>query len=88
MRGAHGFREWLTNADDAFESWQGRVEEARAIDETPVLVVATFTVEGRGGGIPYDQQMGIVMTVRGGQIIRTETYPSAAEALDDVGLRE
>jgi hypothetical protein len=29
-----------------------------------------------------------VMTVRGGKIIRTETYPSPDEALEAVGLRE
>jgi ketosteroid isomerase-like protein len=88
MRGAHGFREWLTNTGDAFESWQARVEEARAIDKTRVLVVATFTIEGRGSGIPYDQQMGMVMTVRGGKIIRTETYSSPDEALEALGLRD
>jgi ketosteroid isomerase-like protein len=88
MRGAHGFREWLTNTGDAFQSWQARVEEARPIDEMRVVVVLTFTIEGRGSGIPYDQQMGIVMTVRGGKIISTETYPSLDEALEAVGLRE
>jgi ketosteroid isomerase-like protein len=85
MRGARGFREWLSNTGDAFELWRTRVEEARAIDDTRVLVVLTFTIEGRGSGIPYDQQMGIVMTVCGGKIISTETYPSPDEALEAVG---
>jgi ketosteroid isomerase-like protein len=88
MRGAHGFREWLTNTGDAFESWQARVEEVRAIDKTRVLVVLTFMIEGRGSGIPYDQQMGMVITVRGGRIIRTETYPTPDEALEALGLRD
>ena len=88
LPGAGGFREWLAEMDEAYESWEGRVEQARAIDRTRVLLTYVFTIEGKQSGVPYEQRMGAVMTVQDGKIARTETYASPEGALEAVGLSE
>lgn len=76
LRGAQGFREWLSDIGEAYESWEARFEHAREVGEERVFLVATFSIQGRQSGLPYEQRMGIVSTVRGGKVVRTETYPS------------
>jgi ketosteroid isomerase-like protein len=88
LRGARGFREWLTDVAEAFESWEGRIEQAKAVDGTRVLLIAALTVQGKGSGIAYEQRMGLVMTVEDGKVTRTETYLSAAEAVEALGVSE
>jgi ketosteroid isomerase-like protein len=89
LRGARGFREWLTDMDEAYgPSREMRVDEARALDEERVLLAVVIGVQGRYSGAPVEQRMGIVMTLRDGRVMRTETYPSVEEALKAVGLAE
>ena len=89
LTGARGFREFLANIDEAYESsWESRIEEASALDEERVLLVVVFRLRGKRSGVPVDQQMGIVVTVRDGKVVRTETYPSREEALQSVGISE
>jgi ketosteroid isomerase-like protein len=88
LRGAQGFREWLSDVEESFGSWGNVTEQLRAIDDTRVLALQTLTFEGRRSGIPYVQHTGIVMTVRSGRIVRTEIYSTPAEALEAVGLAE
>jgi hypothetical protein len=52
LRGADGFREWLSDVEEVLESWVNTIEQVRAIDETRVLALQTITVEGRRSGIP------------------------------------
>lgn len=89
LRGASGFREWLADIDDAYESsWDSRIEEARELDEERVLLVVVFFFRGKRSGASIEQRMGIVMTLRDGKVVRTETYPSPQEALEAVHPHE
>jgi ketosteroid isomerase-like protein len=88
LRGADGFRAWLTDVDDTLGSWVNTFEQVRAIDEARVLALLTLKLEGKRSGIPYEQHTAVVMTVRAGKIVRTEIYATEAEALEAVGLRE
>jgi ketosteroid isomerase-like protein len=81
FRGAAGFREWLTSRPDDWDSMAFEVDEARAIDDTRVLLAGTFSARSRRGGVPVEQEQGVIVTVRGGQVTRTEAYNSVAEAL-------
>jgi ketosteroid isomerase-like protein len=87
VRGAGGFREWLTEIDEAFgSSWESRIDEAQELDEGRVLLVVVFLLRGKRSGAPVEQRIGIVMTLRDGKVVRTETYPSRQEALEALGL--
>ncbi len=80
FRGAAGFREWFTSRPDDWESMTFRLDEARAIDESRVLLVTTFTGHGRRGGVPVVQEQGLIVTVQDGKVTRTEAYNSVDEA--------
>jgi ketosteroid isomerase-like protein len=67
-------------------SWEPTITEARAVDEERVLLVCSFALEGKRSGAPVEQQLGIVMTVRDGMVVRTESYRSREEALEAVGM--
>jgi ketosteroid isomerase-like protein len=88
LRGADGFRAWLSDVDETLDSWVNTSEQVRAIDETRVLALQTLTLEGKRSGIPYEQHTAVVMTLRSGKIVRTEIYATEAEALEAVEPRE
>jgi ketosteroid isomerase-like protein len=86
--GAPGFREWLVDMSDAWESWEFALERAVEIDDDRILVVAVFSARSKRAGAPVEQRQGWVVTVQEGKVTRTETYSSPEEALRGVGLRE
>ena len=63
----------------------GKLEQVRATDEERILVVPSFRVQGKQVGLPYEQRMRIVTTVRDRRIARTETRSSPEEALEAAG---
>jgi|SRR5919204_1539823 ketosteroid isomerase-like protein len=82
LRGGRGFREWLSDQNEAWASWQGTVGEVSAVDDDRVLVVVDFIVEGKHSGLPYEQRTAVLVTVRDGKLARSETYMSAEAALE------
>jgi ketosteroid isomerase-like protein len=86
-RGARGFREWLDNFSEAFESWEASVGEVRDIGDDRVLVAGVFTALGKRGGVPVEQHFAALVTVHDGKVTRTETFSSPEEALKAVGLQ-
>ncbi len=87
-RGAKGFRDWLASTNEAFGALETRVGEAKAVDDSRVVLGVSFAVAGRSSGVPIKQETGVVMTVKNALIVRTETFTSFAEALKAVGLEE
>jgi len=79
-RGAAGFREWFTSRPDDWDAMEFRLDDASAIDESRVLLATTFTAQSRRGGVPVVQEQGLIVTVRDGQVTRTEAYNSVDEA--------
>ena len=88
FHGEEGYRQWLKQLDDAWESWETRPEKLTDIGGDRVLVAYRFTARSRLLGVPLDEQLAWIMTVRGGKLARTEAYPSVQEALKAVGLEE
>lgn len=80
FRGAAGFREWFTSRPEDWDAMAFRLDEATAIDESRVLLATTFTAQSRRGGVPVEQQQGLIVTVEGGKVTRTEAYNSLDEA--------
>jgi ketosteroid isomerase-like protein len=88
LRGARGFREVLDSYSETFEWWEASTEEVRDIGDDRVLVTAVFTALGKRGGVPIEQRFASLVTVRDGQVTRTETFASLEEALKAVGLQD
>ena len=86
-RGGFGFRDFLTSFGESME-WTGEVESATELDPERVLLVAVVTTRGKSSDVGLSDRRWVVMTVREGKVVRTETYPSRGDALEAVGLRE
>ena len=69
----------------AWERLTGQIQEIRDLGEA-VLVFGQMELTARTTGIEFSQEVGLLMTVRGGKIVRSEDYLSHAEALEAAGL--
>jgi hypothetical protein len=88
FHGARGFREWLTNMDQAFEWLESRVERVTEIDDQRVLLVQALSLHSRIADVPIALDISAIMTVRHGRIVRTENYRSVEQALQAADLSE
>jgi ketosteroid isomerase-like protein len=88
FRGAEGYRRWIERLDDAWESYEVTPEQFIEVDGDRVLVAYRFCAQSRLQGIPVDEQLAWIVTVRDGKLARTEAYASVSEALKAVGLEE
>lgn len=84
-RGPDGFREWIADWAQAWESFVIQPEEYLAAADKVVAVVRV-SARGKGSGVPVERLDGMVWTVRGGKAVRLDYYGSRAEALESVGL--
>jgi hypothetical protein len=53
-----------------------------------VITIGHMVARGKGSGIRVDQRLATVWTFDGSKAVSAKTYPSKAEALEAVGLRE
>lgn len=85
FHGISGYRQWLAAVGDAFEyGW--KVEELSALDEHRVLARFHLVGRGKGSGVPFEQDLWGVMTVRDGKVARTEVHATREEALRAAGI--
>jgi ketosteroid isomerase-like protein len=85
--GAGGWRTWRKRMDETGE-WDFETDEIRLAPDERVVIVGRFHLRGDRSGAEVETPLGAVVTVRGGKIVRTETYPSPKEALEAAGLSE
>ena len=71
-----------------FGTWANYWQEIEQVHDAGenVVVVVHESGEGKGSGAVMDQRIGVVITVRGGLIVRTRLYRDPAEALEAGGL--
>jgi uncharacterized protein len=86
-RGPDGWREWVAQFGEAWESYSGESEELIDAGDDRVVEVVRLSARGRNG-ISVERQDGVVYTVRDGKLLRLDYYGSRAEALEAVGLGE
>jgi ketosteroid isomerase-like protein len=84
--GLRGFRDWLRDVSEAFETWSIRVDDV--IDAPDDKVVALSHVRGRGTdtGLEVEMELNSVYTLAQGKITRIEGYFTRAESLEAAGL--
>jgi ketosteroid isomerase-like protein len=85
----------LDDVRKAWEEYRGgawgrlttQIQEIRDLGES-VLVLGHLDVTGRTTGIGFSEELGMLVTFRGGKILRSRDFLSHAEALNAAGLTE
>lgn len=78
--GVEGFRVWLADMGEAWELWEPTLEQPTAIDDDRVLIIFRANYTSKGAGVPVEQRIAQIMTVRDGKIVRTENFTSVDDA--------
>jgi ketosteroid isomerase-like protein len=86
FRGHEGLRQWFGNLHATFEEFEARIEELRDLGDV-VLGLGHAHLRFRSGVI-LDTEAGYLTRFRDALAVWTRMYPSHAEALEPVGLRE
>jgi ketosteroid isomerase-like protein len=84
-RGHDGIRRYFDSFQDAMDDISFAPEEFWDAGESVVALVR-LTAKGRQTAITVEQRIAQVWTVRDGQAVSLQTYPSLAEALKAAGL--
>jgi ketosteroid isomerase-like protein len=87
-RGLDAFTAGIVEYIEAFDNLRIEGEEFVDLGGGRVLVYARHRGTGRDSGLPFDQELGDVLTLREGRIVTWMAYWDRADALEAVGLRE
>ena len=86
-RGREAAAELFGQFEEAWEDHSSTPEEIRVVDEERVLALTIERFQGRDG-IAIDQPCGTIFTLRGGKIVRLQSFWERKNALDAAGLSE
>jgi ketosteroid isomerase-like protein len=86
--GADGYRRWVADVDQQFESFALRVDEYRTASEGRVVAIGAAQVRGRGSGVELLQPAVSVLDFREGRVSRLRIYADTAAGLRAAGLQE
>jgi ketosteroid isomerase-like protein len=88
LRGRAGVRRYLREIDEQFDEWTLAMDEWRDAGDC-VAALGRIRLHGRRSGIAFDQPVGVLFEIRGGQLLRFETFlDDPADALKAAGLAE
>ena len=86
FQGQQGIVDFAREFDAIFEEYGLEPEEFIDVDDR-VAVVVRFRGHGRGGGVPVDERIAHVWTIRDGTLARGDFYTDVAEALEALGVK-
>ena len=86
-RGHDGVRQWLKGLLADWESFEAYPEDFCDLGGR-VLVFGHWRARGRASGVELERAAAWLYDVKGGKIVREQTYTDRAEALEAVGLSE
>ncbi len=87
-RGPDGMAEYWADLDDLFEGTEMHIGALEVVAPDTVLFSGRVTARARQSGVPIDERLWAVYTVRDRQLVRGTAYRSRAEALEALGVRE
>jgi ketosteroid isomerase-like protein len=79
---------WMTGWVESFEGHTIEATEIIDAGRDKVLVAILQRGRPREGQTVVEGRWWVVMTLRGGELARTEVFPKRAQALEAAGLRE
>jgi ketosteroid isomerase-like protein len=80
FRGHEGYREWVATMEESFEVWELHPETFEERGDT-VVALGRMRLRGRGSGLELDQEIGWIVDVRDGRMLRLRTFLKHDEAL-------
>jgi ketosteroid isomerase-like protein len=86
--GLDGLLEYKATLGEVFEDWHPEDGRFLAVGDDRVAWLYRIVGYGKGSGVPIDQPVAIVWTLRDGLIWRGFGYIDHHQALKDVGLEE
>jgi ketosteroid isomerase-like protein len=86
-RGHSGYRKFLKDMSEEWESWRLVPEEVRQIDDARIVVFARFVGHARVSGVEVDIPGAWVVTVRDGLIAEVQAYGDRPSALAEMGIK-
>jgi uncharacterized protein len=86
-RGHDGVRQWLEGLLTDWEFFEPYPEDFRDLGDR-VLVFGHWRARGRASGAELERAGTWLFDVKGGKIVRLQTYSDRAEALEAAGLSE
>ncbi len=87
-RGHDGVVRWLDQEIwPSYETFEVHPDEIRDVGDR-LLAFGHWIARGKESGVELDVPASWVVDVRGGKIVRWQTYTDRQEALRDVGLKE
>ena len=87
-RGLDGARKaWHDYRGGAWERLTIRIQEIRDLGDS-VLALGHIDLTARTTGLEFTEEVGSLMTFRGGKVITSQDFLSHAEALEAAGLAE
>jgi len=87
-RGVDEIEGYMHDVQDAFEDWHSEDELYVDAGEGRVALLYRIVGRGKGSGVPVDQPIAILWSVRDGKIQRGEGYLDPEDALAALGLKE
>jgi ketosteroid isomerase-like protein len=88
VRGRAGVRRYLREIDEQFAEWTMTIEDWHDGGDC-VAALGHVRLHGRRSGVALDQPVGILFEIRGGQLLRFETFlAEPVDALKAAGLSE
>jgi ketosteroid isomerase-like protein len=87
LHGHEGIREWWDNIFGAFPDFDAEVIGVRVVGD---LTISNVRAHGRGeeSDTPFEDAIWVVSQLRDGRVVRWQTFPSEAEAVEAAGLWE
>jgi ketosteroid isomerase-like protein len=84
VRGAEGIRQFFSDLDEPWESFQIDVDEYREIGEQ-VVCVTRLRAKGRASGVELDQRVAMALWFRDGKLTRAESFLDLESAVEAAG---
>lgn len=82
-RGREGVREAVATSDESFESFTMAPVDLIGVGGDHVVVVLRMSGRGRGSGVPVEETIAHLWTVRDGKAVALQVYSDPDEAVRD-----
>jgi ketosteroid isomerase-like protein len=77
---------YYADIDEQLGDWHTEDEAYVEVPDGRVLVIYRVAGRGRQSGVPLNQEMAMLWTLRGGKLLLAETFLDPSDALRDAGL--